>query len=132
MAVPEREPAERALAARYARLEQAERRVAAREAELRCRRPWQAPCWRAALAPLRPLQVLFGAWLLLGAPLLGGTVLLLSALASGFLLAAGGLARLAGPPAPPPAIPPADGSAVTRAAARVIGSRRARPRTCQE
>jgi hypothetical protein len=78
---------EATLTALAARLRAREAQLAAREAELSARRSrWSAAC-RVAFAPLRAVQLVAGVWLAIGAVALGGTVLVVSAVVCGLLLA---------------------------------------------
>jgi hypothetical protein len=64
-----------------------ELRLRARESELTARRARGGAAWRALLAPARALELLLGVWLALGATVIGGTVLVVSAVACGLLVA---------------------------------------------
>jgi hypothetical protein len=64
-----------------------ELRLRAREAELIARRARCGAAWRVLLAPARALELLLGTWLALGATAIGGSVLVVSAIACGLLVA---------------------------------------------
>jgi hypothetical protein len=72
---------------REAELRAWELRLRAREGELTARRSRWAAAWRALFAPARALELLLGVWLALGATVIGGTVLVTSAVACGVLVA---------------------------------------------
>jgi hypothetical protein len=75
------------MASSEAELRAWEQRLRAREGELTARRARWGAAWRAALAPARTLELLLGVWLALGATVLGGSVLVASAVACGLLVA---------------------------------------------
>jgi hypothetical protein len=77
-------------------LERRERDVAARESELAGRRPWRGLLWRAQLVPLRIVELVAGAWLVVVA-VVGGTQLeSVSAFLAGVLLVAAAVLSLTG------------------------------------
>src|SRR5918912_618644 len=88
---------ETALAARADRLRAWEQRLSAREGELTARRARWGAAWRLALAPARAAQLALGAWLAIGATALGGTALVVSAVACGLLLVVTALRRMSLP-----------------------------------
>lgn len=77
-------------------LERRERDVAARESELAGRRPWRGLLWRAQLAPLRVVELVAGAWLVVVALAGGSQLLSVSAFLAGVLLVAAAVLSLTG------------------------------------
>lgn len=88
---------ESALATRADALRAWELRLRACESELTARRARWGAAWRAALVPGRALELILGLWLGLGATILGGTVLVLSAAVCGVVLAALAVRRMSLP-----------------------------------
>jgi hypothetical protein len=77
-------------------LERRERAVAAREAEMRGGRPWRSLLWRVRLAPLRIVELIAGAWLMVVSLMAGSTVPAVSTMLCGAVLVAVSIIRLAG------------------------------------
>jgi hypothetical protein len=110
------------MASSEAELRAWELRLRAREGELTVRRARWGAAWRALLAPARALELLLGVWLALGATVIGGSVLVVSAVVCGLLAAVRALRAMSLPAAV--GAPPRPGGAVRRLRARL---RRATP-----
>jgi hypothetical protein len=93
------------MASRETELRAWELRLRAREGELTARRALWGAAWRALLAPVRALELLLGVWLALGATVIGGRVLVISAIACGLLVAVRAVRAMSMPTAVGPTRP---------------------------
>lgn len=82
-------------------LQRREHELAAREAELTGGPSWRAVLCRLAFAPISGLRLAAGLWLMAGATVFGGTVLIASAIGCGVLLITTAVIQLAECDPPP-------------------------------